>query len=156
MDEEPAPIFGPFRFDWPTREIWLVMGVAVFCATALGLTIPSEERGARPPWLTTSLRSDAGANFESIRAAGASASPSGASQFLVDPNTADLEALDALPGIGPVLGQRIIDARAESPFASPEDLDRRVRGIGPKILERIRPFLRFDSSSPSHGSEGSD
>lgn len=136
MDEEPTPVFKGIRLDWPTREIWLIMAVSLACATALIFVIPGSDRGAHPPWLKVSLRTNA-----------ARLQAGGAPGFFVDPNTANLAALDALPGIGPVLGQRIIDARKDEPFASPEDLDRRVRGIGPKILERIRPFLRFGSSA---------
>ncbi len=48
----------------------------------------------------------------------------------VDLNTATVADLDALPGIGPVLAQRIVDWRTEQgPFASVEQL-REVTGIG--------------------------
>jgi len=62
--------------------------------------------------------------------------------FQVDVNQADGPELVQLPGIGPTLAQRIIESRqAEGPFLSHDDL-LRVRGIGPKTLERIRPYLR--------------
>lgn len=46
-----------------------------------------------------------------------------------------------LEGIGETLARRIVDDRERNgPFRSVEDLQR-VKGIGPKILERMRPWL---------------
>jgi competence protein ComEA len=59
---------------------------------------------------------------------------------LVEVNVAPQSDLERLPGIGPVLAQRIIAAREKQPFRSVEDL-RRVSGIGPKTLEKIRPYV---------------
>ncbi len=53
----------------------------------------------------------------------------------VDLNNASKEALETLPGVGPVLAQEIMRAR---PFRVIDDLDK-VKGIGPKKLEKIRP-----------------
>ena len=56
----------------------------------------------------------------------------------LDINAASAEELEALPGIGPVLAQRIVDYRAEhGAFASAEEL-LRVEGIGETKLENIR------------------
>lgn len=57
---------------------------------------------------------------------------------LVDVNSADLEALQELPGIGPAIAERILVTRREQAFTSLEDLVR-VRGIGPATVERLRP-----------------
>ncbi len=66
-------------------------------------------------------------------------------RFEVDVNAADLPELLLLPGVGPKLAQRILDLRNSSgPFHSADDL-RRVKGIGPKKLEQLRPCLRFES-----------
>ena len=45
-------------------------------------------------------------------------------------NSATVAELDALPGVGPVLAQRIVDHREQGPFASVDELDD-VPGIGP-------------------------
>lgn len=57
---------------------------------------------------------------------------------LVNVNSASVDELIALPGIGPTLAARIIAFREEHGlFSSVEDL-RLVRGIGAKLLEKIR------------------
>ena len=56
---------------------------------------------------------------------------------LVNINTADLAQLQTLPGIGPVLAQRILDYRQENgPFSTLSELTN-VSGIGEKTLEGI-------------------
>lgn len=60
----------------------------------------------------------------------------------VDINAADWPELMQLPGIGTTLAHRIVESRQTAgPFADHDAL-RRVRGIGPKTLEQIRPCLR--------------
>lgn len=56
----------------------------------------------------------------------------------LDLNRASASMLDRLPGVGPVLAQRIIDDReARGPFASVDALAR-VRGVGPSLVAKIR------------------
>lgn len=57
----------------------------------------------------------------------------------IDLNTAGLNELDSITGVGPVIAQRILDHRAQiGRFASVDEL-LDVKGIGPKTLEKMRP-----------------
>ena len=56
-------------------------------------------------------------------------------------NSATLEQLDALPGVGPVTAQKILDYRQEhGAFGSVDELDA-VSGIGPARLDELREVV---------------
>lgn len=57
---------------------------------------------------------------------------------IVNLNQASFETLVALPGIGPSTASQIINARNQAPITSLEDLDQRVKGIGPKTVALLR------------------
>ena len=63
----------------------------------------------------------------------------------VNVNTAGLQELMTLPGVGPALAGRIVEHRKQSgPFRRAEDL-LAVRGVGPKLLAKIKDRLTFEA-----------
>lgn len=58
----------------------------------------------------------------------------------VNVNTATLVELETLPGVGPVIAQRIVDNR---PYVTPDDL-LKVRGIGKTSIEILKPMIRVE------------
>lgn len=58
----------------------------------------------------------------------------------LDVNAADEAELQRLPGVGPTLARRIVEARTTERFKSADDL-RRVKGIGAKTLESFRQYV---------------
>lgn len=74
-------------------------------------------------------------------AAPASGGGSTASAGPVHLNSATVDQLDTLPGVGPVLAQRIVDWRdANGPFSSPDQLGD-VPGVGDKRLQELLPLI---------------
>lgn len=72
----------------------------------------------------------------------ASAAP--AARQEVRANYAEAAELAALPGIGPAMAQRIVEDRGRRGFfLMPEDLAR-VKGISPKVLKKLKGWIRFD------------
>ena len=67
----------------------------------------------------------------------------------IDLDRADVTEITRLPRIGPALAQRIVAWRAErGPFGSLERLDS-VSGVGPRLLDAIRPFVMFSGILPA-------
>ncbi len=111
----------------PEIDAWLQAGPA----PVLGDSAQATEQSSFAPLPQTSPEEPKAGFPEKPRAA---AGP-------IDLNTADLDALKTLPGIGPALARRILEDRAANgPYREAADL-LRVKGIGPATLARIRPLL---------------
>jgi len=60
---------------------------------------------------------------------------------LLNINTASVEELQTLPNIGGATAQKIVNYRTQhGDFSSVDDLQK-VKGIGAKTLEKLRPFI---------------
>jgi competence protein ComEA len=96
--------------------------------------------GQAPVPVSGAARSAGGSTTGST--GGSTAGSSGGSAGPIDLNAASESDLDALPGIGPVLAQRIVAWRGENGrFRVVDDLGE-VSGIGDALLDRLRPLVR--------------
>lgn len=101
--------------------------------------IEGDEAGVKPP-AAADPAGDA-PDAPDVTPASSSLAPSGG---LLDLNAASQVELEALPGIGPVLAERIITYRTENgPFTSVEQLED-VEGISSSTVEELRPFITVD------------
>jgi competence protein ComEA len=83
----------------------------------------------------------AGSTNGSGSAAGGSGAVASGTGTLVNLNSATPEQLDALPGVGPVLAQRIVDWRVQHGGFHTVDQLNSVSGIGDAIFARLRPLV---------------
>jgi len=65
----------------------------------------------------------------------------------IDINTADEKELILLPGVGQVTAKRIVDYRKEHGLFKTLDELVKVKRIGPKTLEKIKPYIRLGTIS---------
>ena len=127
---------------------------------ALRPAVSAAEPAPRPLWMpggplepqTQANEPGAGGNASGDEAAPAEPArhdpepvrPAHAPPKRVNINTATQAELELLPGIGPSMAKAILDhRRAQGPFRSIADLDK-VRGIGPRTLERLAPLITVD------------
>jgi len=62
-------------------------------------------------------------------------------EFQVDVNAAEWPEIMMLPDVGETLARRIVESRElQGPFLAHEDL-LRIKDVGPKTLQRIKPYL---------------
>lgn len=132
---------------------------------ALAVTLLLRSAATDPEWLVEWSYAEMDSLFEVLAARADSADneaywtpeanlvPADTIDFPIHLNTATAAHLDALPGVGPAIADRILaERRRVGRFTSVDDL-LNVRGIGPKTLEKLRAMVtvRPDSSgSPPH------
>ncbi len=129
----PPPPARRYDLGWRRGNLAVLIVLATLAAAALGARalLHTRDLGPTPRGLTH-------------RAA--------AARELINPNTATAASLRRLPRIGPILARAIIAARrpaatepaAGGPFTDLDDLQHRVRGVGPKTAQRLGPHLTFD------------
>jgi competence protein ComEA len=121
-----------------TRQERLVL-IFVVAALAVGAGVKAA-RGRRAPAAPrpTEVEFDLAVPKPSVDAAALAAATA---PEKINVNTADAEALCKLPGVGVCYAARIVAYREEhGPFERPEDLAA-VRGIGPKTVEKLKPYV---------------
>ena len=133
----------------------MIIRLAMVAATAgvvlwIGWTLPSSQfvnSDEIPPGVGSTdrlRRSQTG--FEAVPKRPQSRSPHPSVPRTIDLNLASERDLEGLPGIGPILALRIVEYReARGAFRDVEQL-RRVKGIGKKTVDRIRPLVHVTSS----------
>ncbi len=110
--------------------------------------LPAQPGPARSTRILTAailfLASLGGLAFTTTRAPADAPSPRAVAAPLLNINTATPAQLELLPRIGPTLSARIVEDReANGPFDSIESLAR-VKGIGPRTIENIRPHIKAE------------
>lgn len=121
-------------------------GLAVLTLSLLfimGLTVRHVQEQQTPPLEVEPLVAETVAD-SSATAARAPQEPT--PDQPVNVNSASLDVLQTLPGIGPALADRIVAYRSnQRPFQNVRELQR-VRGIGEKTMQRLRPLVHVPPS----------
>ena len=114
-----------------------VPGETVVVLREVLVTLPPETTPPTVPATEPPVRSEPAKQTEPKKSSGSTEKKV---TFPVNINTASKKELDALPGIGETLAQRIIDYRsANGLFSTVDDLTK-VKGIGAKTLEKLKPY----------------
>ena len=114
-----------------------VPGETVVVLREVLVTLPPETTLPTVPATEPPVRSEPVKQTETKKSSGSTEKKV---TFPVNINTASKKELDALPGIGETLAQRIIDYRsANGPFSTVDELTK-VKGIGEKTLEKLKPY----------------
>jgi competence protein ComEA len=122
------------------RAALLLAGLALAGAGVRFLLAPSPKSPPGDVQLQSPARSPGADLRETARRAASLARPLAPGER-IDLDRADVTEITRLPRVGPALAQRIVAWRTEHGlFGSLDRLDS-VPGIGPKLLDAIRPFV---------------
>ena len=156
----PGPETDPDHPRIPSRIYWA-------CYILLGILLAGVvvQRYLQPLLVAEPIGVQSSQSASAEKPTGLLASPEAFSQRVenrIDPNVADWPELTRLPQIGEKIAKRIVAYRLEhatpahmgdssdtSIFGCPADLEA-VRGIGPKTVEKIAPFLKFPHSEAAN------
>ena len=100
--------------------------------------VASDDLSGESPGESPDASSDGAQPPEPSNPDAGGAAPGIDEQGRIDLNTASLEQLDTITGVGPAIAQRILDYRSQVGRFSSVDQLLEVSGIGPKTLERMR------------------
>lgn len=123
--EQPAIDKSPSSFLWLTnRDQWLVVAVSVIVVILLAVKWQRLRYVDRSEIIVERASEDIG--------------------YRIDLNSANWVELTQLRDVGPVTAKKIVSNRDEfGPFSSVDDLQR-VKGVGPKTVEKNRRWLRVE------------
>lgn len=129
------------------RAAFLLAGLALAGAAVRFVLSPTPSRAPGDVRLTFSDSPSTSALQEAARRSAELARPLSPGEK-IDVDRADVIALTRLPRVGPALAQRIVTWREQhGAFGNMGRLDS-VAGIGPKLLDALRPYVTFSGAPP--------
>lgn len=139
------------RFGFTRNEIVVIVVLSLTFCAGNAVQFYRNARGIAPPIPQADYSqpdSEFIARSRSLLLPPPSRNPSGKKTALaargIDLNSATVDELVSLPGVGRSTAEKIIQYRSEhGPFTDPADLTN-VKGIGPKKIEKIKPLVRTD------------
>jgi len=125
------------------RETAVLLFLSVGFIVGLGVRI-YQQRWVSLPELLEEKRASQSVSEAYFDGAGEAGTEKETMNESISLNKATCEELNRLPGIGPIMAERIVEYREEcGEFRSIEELVK-VKGIGEKNLEKLKPYLELN------------